>query len=308
MRFRSSLVKPRAVWVVGLLSAAALVGCSGMPTGMSSDELAAQELDATAPAESAPAAPTGSDRGQSIPTSDFPTGSLYSSPQLIKHATLQLEVDDMAGAIAAISDTLARYQGDLLQLSDLNSQGREYHQTNVQLRVPQSNLEAALDSLSNLGTVESQAIAAEDVSSQLVDLQARVRNLRKSEASLLDIMERSGSIADVLEVSRELSTVREAIERHEAQLQSLQNRVAYATIDLTLTSPAPLASPTDPVGTTLGQTWQTASAAMKTLSVGLLQLLLWLLAFSPYLGLLVLAGWLGRRYWQRGRSPETPAN
>lgn len=308
MRFKSSLVKPQAVWVLGLLSAAALVGCSGVPTGTSSDEMAAQELDVAATAESAPAVPSSRDRGQSIPTSDVLTGSLQSSPQLIKHATLQLEVDDMAGAIAAISDTLAQYQGDLLQLSELNSQGRERHQMNVQLRVPQSQLDAALDSLRNLGTVESQAIAAEDVSSQLVDLQARVRNLRKSEAALLEIMERSGSIADVLEVSRELSTVREAIERHEAQLQSLQTRVAYSTIALTLTSPATLESPSAPVGATLGQTWYTASSSMKTLSVGLLQLSLWLLAFSPYIGLLGLVGWLGRCYWQRQRSPVPPTN
>jgi len=33
-------------------------------------------------------------------------------------------------------------------------------------------------------------------------------------------MERSGSITEVLEVSRELSTVREAIERHEASLKT----------------------------------------------------------------------------------------
>lgn len=306
MLMNSRFGKSWTAWVMGVLSAAALVGCSGVPTSMSSDEMATQELDIAATVENAPAEATGGDRSPMIPTSDVP-GSFQRSTQLVKHATLQLEVDDMDAAIAAISDTLAQYQGDLLQLADLDSQTRDRRQMNLQLRVPQGNLEAALDALRNLGTVEAQSISADDVSSQLVDLQARVRNLRKSEEALLEIIERSGSIPEVLEVSRELSTVREAIERQEAQLKNLQNQVAYSTITLTLVSPATLESSADPIGETLGATWQTASSSMKALSVGLLQLLLWLLAFSPYIGILVLSGWVGRRYWQR-RSPETPAN
>jgi len=307
MRLSSRFVKPQIAWVVGLMSVAALVGCSGVPTGISSDEMAAQELEIAGSAESAPAESSGSDRSASIPTGDFPTTNFQSSTKLIKHATLQVAIDDMDPAIAAVSDILAQYQGDLLQLSDADSQGQEYRQMNLQLRVPQANLEAALTALRSLGTVETQSISAEDVSTQLVDLQARVRNLRKSEESLLEIMERSGSIAEVLEVSRELSTVREAIERHEAQVNNLQNRVAYSTISLTLVSTQTLESPASPVGETLSQTWQTASSSMRALSVALLQLSLWLLAFSPYIGILVLSGWAGRRYWQRQRSPETPA-
>lgn len=303
MRFKASLVSHPASWAVGVLSAVALVGCSGAPTSMSGDSIAPQEPEVALSAESeSTPAPTDSDRSVSIPTgSDF-----QPQTQLVKHATLRLEIEDASAALSEISNLLAQYQGDLLQLSDQDSEGAEIHQVNLQMRVPQNNLEAALAALRKLGTVETQSISAEDVSTQLVDLQARVRNLRKSEESLLEIMERSGSIADVLEVSRELSTVREAIERNDAQLKNLQNRVAYSTISLTLISPQPVTPPTSPVSETLSDTWQTASAAMKGLSVALLQLLLWLLAFSPYLGILVLSLWLGRRYWLSQRSPEAP--
>jgi len=303
MRLSSRFVKLPLAWGIGLLSMAVLVGCSGAPTGLSSDEMATQELDVAASAESAPAEITNGDRSTPIPPNTF-----QSSTKLIKHATLQLKIDDMDVAIAAVSDILTQYQGDLLQLADTDSQNQDYRQMSLQLRVPQTHLEAALEALRNLGSVETQSISAEDVSTQLVDLQARVRNMRKSEESLLAIMERSGSITEVLEVSRELSTVREAIERHEAQLKNLQDRVAYSTISLTLISRQALESPSDPVGETLGQTWQTASSSMRALSVALLQLSLWLLVFSPYLGILVLSGWAGRRYWQRQRSPKTPAN
>lgn len=67
-----------------------------------------------------------------------------------------------------------------------------------------------------MGTVENQMITAEDVSDQLVDVQARLRNLRKSEEMVLKIMERSGSVGDVLKAANELSTIRESIERIDA--------------------------------------------------------------------------------------------
>lgn len=297
MRSSSSFVKSRTAWVIGLLSLTALVSCSSAPTGISSSDEATQNSAAPTTAESGAAEAIAGDRSTPIPTNDF-----QSSTKLIKHATLQLEVENVDEAIAAVSDLLAQYQGDLLQLSGLDSQESTQRQMSLQLRVPQANLEPALNTLKDLGDATNQSISAEDVSTQLVDLQARVRNLRKSEESLLEIMERSGSIADVLEVSRELSTVRESIERNEAQLKALQNRVAYSTIALTLIEPQVPGQDNSPIGETLGETWQTASAAMQTLSVSLLQLLLWLLAFSPYIGILVLSGWLGRRYWQR--SPE----
>ncbi|MEM6518589.1 MAG: DUF4349 domain-containing protein [Cyanobacteria bacterium P01_D01_bin.71] len=303
MRLRSRWVKQSTAWAIGYLGAAALIGCSGAPTTMGSDTASPQEAEITATAESAPAQSPESDRGTSVPT-----GNSQPRIKLIKNATLQLEIDDTGTALTEISNILARYQGDLLQLSDRDSQRTEMHQVDLQLRVPQNNLEAALEALRELGTVETQSISAEDVSTQLVDLQARVRNLRKSEESLLEIMERSGSIADVLEVSQELSTVRETIERSDAQLKNLQNQVAYSTISLTLISPQPATPTTSPIGETLSETWQTASAAMKDLSVGLLQLLLWLLAFSPYIGILVLSGWLCRRYWRRQRPPEAPVS
>lgn len=303
MRLGSIAVKSHAARVVGALSMVALVGCSGAPTEFSSNEAASQDLEIATTAESAPAEPAADSRDSQVPT-----GGFQRTTRLIKHAALELEMADVDAAIAAVSEVLAQYQGDLLQLSDLGQQEGEARQINLQLRVPQADLEATLAAFRDLGDVTDQSIAAEDVSNQLVDLQARVRNLRKSEESLLEIMERSGSIADVLEVSRELSVVRESIERNDAQLKNLQNRVAYSTIELTLVSTQPVEPAASPIGETLSQTWQAASASMQSLSVGLLQLLLWLLAFSPYIGILVLSAWVGQRYWQRQRSPETPAN
>lgn len=291
----------RISWGLGLAGLVVLAGCGSVPSSLSSEELTSR---------SAPAATADSTvAGESSPKSSLiPTPSAQPIPSLVKHAALQVELADVDAAIEAISATLGQYQGDLLQLIDEESQTIAPRHVNLTLRVPQDNLEPVLQELRALGTVVNQSVMAEDVSTQLVDLRARVRNLRQSEAALLEIMERSGSIADVLEVTRELSTVREAIERHEAQLQNLQNRVAYSTVTLTLISTQPPVPATSPVGETLSQTWQTARTSVKTLSVSLLRLLLWLLAYSPYIALLVLLGWLVQRYRLRRSTARETVN
>ena len=294
MTIKPASLNFRLAAVAGLLSLAALVGCSSAPTGT---EMATQEAPVSEAADSSVSAESAGDRSSSIPTPN-----LQHSPQLIKNASLRIELANVEEAVQAISSILADNQGDLLFLSDQENQVTQPRQVSLQIRVPQGNLDNTLEALRNLGNVAEQSIAAEDVAAQLVDLQARVRNLRKSEEALLEIMERSGSIPDVLEVSRELSTIRETIERQDAQLKALQSRVAYSTISLSLISTQPLATTTSPVGETLNQTWQTATSSAKTVGVSLLQLTLWLLVFSPYIGLLVLGGWAGQRYRRRHQS------
>ncbi|MGF1519493.1 MAG: DUF4349 domain-containing protein [Nodosilinea sp.] len=223
------------------------------------------------------------------------------TPQLVKQASLTLVLTDVEGAITQVQTMLQQSQGDLLSLQDRRSPEGHTQQVSLMLRVPQAELDNVLTYLRSLGTVQQQSLTAEDVSSQLVDLDARLKNLRQSETALLQIMERSGEISHVLEVARELSTVRETIERMAAQQQNLRRQVAYAQIALTLQSPVTQVPPLRPVGETLGNTWAAATQSVKAFTVSGLKLGLWLLAFGPYWVVLAAVGYGGYRLWQ-GRS------
>ncbi|MEL7314627.1 MAG: DUF4349 domain-containing protein, partial [Cyanobacteria bacterium J06559_3] len=235
-------------WLVGAVSLAALVSCGSAP--LDTAESAGESL--LSPSADSVAVPADATGEQDTSTSAAGT---QPRPQLIKNASLEVELPDVNAALQSISTILQQHQGDLLKLSDQESNSNAPRQILVKVRVPQSNLEPVLQALQALGTVQAQSITAEDVSTQLVDLQARLRNLRKSEEVLLGIMERSGAIADVLEVTRELNTVRESIERADAHLKNLQNQVAYSTISLTLTSTTQPTPTTSPIGETLSTTW-----------------------------------------------------
>ncbi|MEO1590226.1 MAG: DUF4349 domain-containing protein [Cyanobacteria bacterium J06632_22] len=277
-----------------LLGLYGVTGCAAAPnlTEVAGD-VAAEAPQATIPTESI--------EREAADSAALPTDAAVPAgrPQLIKRASLTLEISSIDEQLGDISRLIAAEQGDILDLQDRDPNSN-LRSAFIRIRVPQGRLEALMERLVEIGKVDSRTMTAEDVSTQLVDLQARVRNLRQSEAALLEIMDRSGSIGDVLEVSRELSNVRQQIEQLDAQYKNLQTQVSYSTLELTLRSPASAnGGQPQPLGQTLGNTWQSATQSVGELTTGLLQLGLWILAYSPYLAIVAIATALGYRSLRR---------
>ncbi len=204
--------------------------------------------------------------------------------QLIKKATLTLVVNSLDKSIQEVLAIAKQHQGDLLGLEDRkppNNTAR--HTVSIQIRVPQNQLDTILSKLTTLGSVQSRTITAEDVADQLVDNQARLRNLQKTEITLLGIMQRSGSVGDVLKVAQELSNVRQSIEQINAQIKSLQNQIAYSTITLKLEAAVSTTTSQRSLNSEVQETWNNSTYSLKEFSFGLLRLGIWLIVYSPYL-------------------------
>ena len=207
--------------------------------------------------------------------------------QLIRTANLNIEVTDVSKSLRAATSITEGQLGDVIGLNDETpSSENALHTGTMSIRVPQYRFEQTLDALGALGKMRSKSVNAQDVSDQLVDAQARLRNLRRTETDILNIMDRSGNIEQVLNVTQQLSSVREQIEQLDAQIQSMQYQVAYSTINITLTSPLVVNVPTG--FALLNEAWKNALASLRDFTVSLLSLGLWLVAFSPYIIVLAL--------------------
>jgi hypothetical protein len=222
-------------------------------------------------------------------------------PQLIRTGTINLIVPDVEHALAQLN-MLAQVQfGDVISLNDETpSQPGVRHTADVQLAVPADRFGQTMEALGKLGAVQSRTIGAENVSDQIVDARARLRNLRRTETDMLRILDRAGKIPDVLEVTQQIAQVREQIEQLDGQLQSLEHRVAYSTITIGIEDEKPVATAEPSMGTQINDAWKAAVQKVRNYTLGVVSVLLVLVAFAPYwLGVTLIALFLANRLRKR---------
>jgi Domain of unknown function (DUF4349) len=203
--------------------------------------------------------------------------------QLARKASLSLIVADVARAIASVESLARALDGDVTKLDDEQPATRnERHEANLTLVVPSDRFDSALARAAKIGGVRSQNVTAEDVGDQIVDGQARLRNLRRTEADMLKIMDRSGKVGEVLAVENQLSDVREEIEKLDAETQALKARVATSTIDVHLEEEIRTIGAEPNAASQLGDAWAAAWHASREAALGLMARIFFLIAFAPY--------------------------
>src|SRR5262245_5172658 len=156
------------------------------------------------------------------------------APMVIRTATLAVVAKQFEGVRAAVEAIVSQSNGfiDHLSITGDTASARSLGAT---LRVPGDRMAAALEKLRQLGQVVEDTQGSEDVTDQLVDLDARLANARAIEQRMADILRnRTGKLSDVLEVEREIARVRLDIERMDAEKANMNRRVSYATITLTV--------------------------------------------------------------------------
>jgi hypothetical protein len=208
------------------------------------------------------------------------------APEIAKTADLKLYVSDVDAAAVKIGILARRERGDVFS-SDISRE-----EGNIEVRVPVSAFDATMAALTRIGTVRERSSSAEDLGPDITDSAAKLRNLRRTEADILRIMDRSGTVAQVLNAENQLSDVRGQIEQLEADLKSMRQRVAYSTITTELDA-EPATVPVHPsVGAQLANEWQDAVAHMGAFTLGLIALVMWLVVFAPYVLVPGLIVWL----------------
>jgi hypothetical protein len=224
------IIQVLAVLLVGLV----VVACGGassqvLSTVGSSVGSAPLPAASEAPAQEAP----GVDGSGQVPdqtgSGEQPLSAPRDDLKIVYTGSLQLVVDDLTAALAR-AKTAVLATGGYVGASQESNDGDNSVAT-ITYRIPATRWEDAIGDLRGLATkVVAEQTQATEVGGQLVDLEARIRNLRASEASLQAIAEGAGRITDLLEVEAQLTAVRGQIEQLEGQRAQLQDQVAYGTL------------------------------------------------------------------------------
>ena len=159
---------------------------------------------------------------------------------IVRTGTLELEVASLGPTVTAAGNVVAA-AGGFVSGSDESAAGDDAS-ASVVYRIPAAAWDATLTGIRGLAVeVRHQQVETEEVTGQVVDLGARITNLRATEAALQAIMARATKISDVLDVQKELTATRGDIERLTAEKTQLEGRAAYGSLKVTFNLPAPAA-------------------------------------------------------------------
>lgn len=236
------------------------------------------------------AVPKASDR--SVSSSAVP----QVGPQVVKTASLGLGIahgsfEDKVGEAHAAADA---FGGFVVESFASQGSGKRIAEGSLVLRIPAESYDSALSRLRQLGKVESLEESGQDVSKEFVDLNARIRQLRAVEAQLLELLERADDVPAALAVQNQLSQAQLDLEQARGRLQYLDNRVAFATISLSMHELGVVAPQDDGFG--IVDAWATAGSAFLTV-VG--WLFVGIAVAAPVLILLGLGFLVGREVRRR---------
>ncbi|MBN2177336.1 MAG: DUF4349 domain-containing protein [Demequinaceae bacterium] len=104
------------------------------------------------------------------------------------------------------------------------------------LRIPSGDLDAVVDDLRELGTVDRFSTDSYDVTTEVTDLEAEISTLRSSTARIEALLLEAKDISDIITLENELDYRQARLESLEARQRGLDDQVSMSTIDLSLTT------------------------------------------------------------------------
>ncbi|MCK4871411.1 MAG: DUF4349 domain-containing protein [Phycisphaerales bacterium] len=150
---------------------------------------------------------------------------------VVRKANVELRTDDVHAAFHAITQLISEAGGEYIQESSLRGAG-ESARAEITMRIASRRLSQLLNALRDFGEVTSEKLSGEDVTSQVVDVEARLRNERRIEEELLELLAQrdDAPLTDILKLRKEISGVRDHVERLVAQRDRLSRLVSLSSV------------------------------------------------------------------------------
>lgn len=260
--------------------------------GYAAAEMAADASYGFAPVPVPNAAGSGSKEGD-VPAED--------PEKIIYAADVTVETTTFDETVAGVTELVSRYDG-WIESSSIS--GSNYYQkakgtastrdASYTLRIPSRRFNELMESLSALGNIPYSHIYTENVTSQYVDTQARLKAYQTQEARLLEMMELAESVEDVIIIEDRLTELRYRIESLQSTLNNWDRRVSYSTVSLTVKevreyTPEVKEEPSywEELKDALKQGFRNAGQMVKDLLVFLIEILPVLIILIPVIWLLV---------------------
>lgn len=218
--------------------------------------------------------------------------SAQQNRQLVRTAVVELRATD-------VTAVLAQVKGLALAEGGYSAQEKSQAQSaSVTLKVPGDRLDPVLESIGRLEGVEvsRRELQTEDVTEQVVDIEARMANQRASVERVRGLLDRASTTAEITDVEAELTKRQSELESLQRRYETLKGQVAMSTLTVVMSSqraPVVVAEEKNTFLSAFAGGWEALLAAFGWLLV----LLGGVLPFAVVLGVPV----VGYLWWRRRR-------
>ncbi|MEU4740573.1 DUF4349 domain-containing protein [Actinosynnema sp. NPDC023658] len=282
---------------VGLAFAAmavvALAGCAANTSGSGTDMAAVAPENAQvggSPKQDSESQAQGKS-GERAATSALP------ERQLVRSAAVDLRAPDATAALGEVKDLVVAEGGYSAQ------ERSQPDRASVTLKVPGDRLDPVLAAIGRLDGVEvtRRELQTEDVTEQVVDVEARLANQRASVERVRGLLDRATSTSEITDIEAELTKRQSELESLQRRYETLKGQTAMSTLTIAISETgAPAAVPEEKnFLSALAGGWDALVGAFGWLLV----VLGGVLPFAVVLGLPT----FGYLWWRRRRRVVAPA-
>ena len=208
---------------------------------------------------------------------------------VIRNASLQVRVENVEQAERKVNAYVASRGGFVVssESTDLNEASATI---SLKIRIPVADFDSAMLTFEGLGRRLSKKVSGEDVTAQLVDLDARLKIMRAQEDSFRNMLSKASTQNEALDLQTRIMELRGQIESLGAQRKSTGDLAALSTIELSLVGQTKGIVDTEDKGWAQ-ESWNSATNVLGSLVRGLGTIGIFLLVLAPIWLPLGLLGW-----------------
>jgi hypothetical protein len=233
-----------------------------------------------------------------------PTVASPMSRAVISTGQVTLSADDPEKARSEIVRMVASWGGSVADEQSSSDRHGRLADSTLTLRVPSDHFAEAMTAFGGLGHLEQRSQKSEDVTTKVLDVDARVRAGERSIQQIEALLSRAQKLGDIIAIENDLARRQADLDSLKSQQAWLEDQTSLSTITVQLSRPMPPA-PAEARGFLAGleNGWQALGSTM----VAALTAVGAVLPFAVLVALLGVPLWLVVRRRRVGATPVAGA-
>ena len=167
--------------------------------------------------------------------------------QVIRTGEVTLQAEDVTGLRDEVDGLVQRYGGYISSERSFTDDKGRLVEDRLVLRVPSSRYDRVMSGFAEVATVLAPSTKSEDVTTEVIDVDSRVRTAEVSLDRLRNFLQRSVDVDAMIRLESEIAEREAELASLRAQQDYLEDQTSLATISVTLQRP-PEDEPRDPSG------------------------------------------------------------